>query len=189
MAKQKGVTNTRRRSRGQQHHKTTLYQHDEFFIQRTIKDMKEWQLKHPEEKISVREWSIQKGIDYQRLNRRWKGNIGSLHNRPASHLRLTPLQSQSLCQYIKVRDRMCLPVPLKMIQDTANEIIYCGLDDEQRFNFKPVSESWTSRWLAKHRVGVIKAKPIELARKEAHQPDEIRQWFASYTALCEQYNI
>lgn len=150
--------------------------------------MKAWQSEHPEEKITVQEWAQEKGINYQRLNRRWKG-ICSLYDRLASHSRLTPLQSQSLIQYIKARDRMCLPLPLKLVKHVADSIIYRGLLEEERYSFQPVSTSWTERWLVKHRIGLIKAKPIELARKEAHQPEEIRRWFDSYTATCEQYNI
>ena len=78
---------------------------------------------------------------------------------------------------------MALNLPLKMLKDVANEIIYRGLPDDKRSSFTPVSDSWTLRFTTKHGINTIKQKPIKLARKEAHQPDEIRSWFDRYEQL------
>ena len=36
---------------------------------------------------------------------------------------------------------------------------------------KPVSENWTRRFMDRHEIKKTKQKPIELARKEAHDPE------------------
>lgn len=141
------------------------------------------------DKICVMEWATDKAVAYQRLLSRWKCTKTSRTDRKASHSRLTPLQTQALLRYIDIRDKMCLPLPLKMVRHVADAIILRELPEEQRWGFKPVSESWGKRWVIEHGVGITKAKPIEQARKEAHQPDEIRRWFDSYNAICEQYSI
>ena len=84
---------------------------------------------------------------------------------------------------------MGLPLPVKMLASVANKIIERSLSDEEQFGFKPVSDKWVNRFMAKHNILKVKSKPIELARKEAHDPECMRLWFGEYRAALDEYEV
>lgn len=84
---------------------------------------------------------------------------------------------------------MCLPLPLKMVRHVVNAITLREMPEVQRWSFQPVSGSWLRRSLRERGVSITKAKAVEQALTKAHQPYEIRRWFDSHTAICEQYGI
>jgi len=53
-----------------------------------------------------------------------------------------------------------------------------------------LSEQWAPRFLARNpQYHIRKQQAIEANRKHAHEPDDLRHWFAKYLAICQQYNI
>jgi hypothetical protein len=70
---------------------------------------------------------------------------------------------------------MGLHLPLKMVDEVAQKILLrslpTGTDTIQ------LGPHWTERFMKRHNLKKVKQKPIELARKEAHTPSAIREWF------------
>ena len=151
----------------------TPYEHEEERVQRVVKKIRKQQEEEPDLIPNIAQWARNEKVDYQRLERRWRGKVGSLAQRPPTNTRLNKDQTAALIQYCKNRELIGLPIPLKQLADVANSIICRSLSDEDQANFKPVSESWSSRFLSKNRIAVVKSKPIELARKEAYDPNNI----------------
>ena len=81
---------------------------------------------------------------------------------------------------------MDLPIPVKVLREAAEKIMLRSKDHST--HHIQLSEKWSQRFLKRHRLRKIKQKPIELARKEAHTPSIIREWFDVFTSIMKQYN-
>jgi hypothetical protein len=138
--------------------------------------------------VNVSEWARRHQVPYQRLNARWNGR-GSLFERPATNSRLSEEQQRALLQYCKLRELMGMPVPLKTLHSVAESILRRSLSSDEQENMAPLGDRWAKRFMAKHKLKKTKQKPIELARKEAHSPTSIRQWFAELERTLRKYNI
>nr|POF13587.1 hypothetical protein CFP56_02610 [Quercus suber] len=149
--------------------KMTANQQQEQLIERELKLMKGLYAitKGPGNTVNVAEHARRAGVSYSRLKRRWRG-ISSLAKRPPSHTRLSLLQEKALVEYCDLRDRIGLGIPMSVLADVANSILKQSVDDE---GFK------------------VKQKPIELARKEAHDPANIEAWHVALQALIEDQRI
>jgi len=53
-----------------------------------------------------------------------------------------------------------------------------------------VSRMWPNRFLKAHpEFKIRKQQPLDIARKNAHDPEAIYVWFQGYKKLCEEYGI
>jgi hypothetical protein len=136
--------------------------------------------------VDVKSFAEAREVPYQRLWQRWNGR-GTLSERPASHSRLSVLQEQALLQYCRDRDNMSLPVPLNQLKTVAERIVYRSLED--KIQFREISHKWAQRFISRHGLKKVKQKPLELARKEAHEPANIRAWFEAYREVIRRFNI
>ncbi|UJO15827.1 uncharacterized protein CLAFUR5_05062 [Fulvia fulva] len=124
---------------------------------------------------------------YQRACHRWSRKHGSLTNRAAVGGNLSDIQSAALKQYIIDRDRMELPISKRLLTEVGEHIVKRSLLPDEVF--RPFGDRWAKRWLEKHSIKLKKTKPIEIARKEAHDPIRIRDWFDELNRVIAEHDI
>ena len=75
-----------------------------------------------------------------------------------------------------------------MITGCANAILQLGYSGPVLVPV--VSEHWSRRFLTRHpEYFICKQHTIDIDRKKAHQPDDIRDWFDRYESICNKYFI
>ena len=71
-----------------------------------------------------------------------------------------------------------------MVTGCANAILQYGHSGSEPATI--VSDHWAQRFLRRHPEYFIhKQVPIDIDRKNAHQPESIRTWFQKYLAVCQ----
>lgn len=120
------------------------------------------------------------GVPYQRLRSRRKGSHGSRYGGTAyaasSNARLTRNQEAALVQYCRDRDRMSLALPLSTLTAAATTLLIRHVRPEDAEEMESLSDMWANRFVRRRGLGHVKRKPIEVLRKQAHQPKAIREW-------------
>jgi len=126
-------------------------------------------------------------IPLERLRDRWQGRKSKL-DRPGANWTLSEDQEAAVRQYLDRLDMLGTCARLQMVSSCANAILqksYIGSGTAPI-----VSEQWARPFLARHPEYYIrKQRTIDVDRKNAHQPDDIRSWFEKYKLVCEQYRI
>ena len=102
--------------------------------------------------------------------------------------RLSDDQELAVCQYLDRMDSIGTSARLQMVTSCANTILRNAHTGP---SLPPVvSNQWANGFLNRHpEYFVRKQKSIDSDRKKAHQPDNIRTWFAKYHAVCEKHSI
>ena len=122
-------------------------------------------------------------IRLERLRAHWQGRQSKL-DRPGANRKLSEDQEAVVCQYLDRLDMLGTSARLQMVSSCANAILqksYIGSGTAPI-----VSEQWARRFLARHPEYYIrKQRTIDVDRKNAHQPDDIRSWFEKYKLVCE----
>jgi hypothetical protein len=139
------------------------------------------------ERVAVAVVAREHRVDRRRVIRRLQG-VGSRSSRKPVNYKLSPIQEAALIQYIRTLDKIGVGVRLDQLSNTANAILkhdYIG-DGEPN----AVSEQWSRRFLDRHpELHKMKQKPIELARKLAHDPAVLLNWFKRFEALRTQFGV
>jgi Tc5 transposase DNA-binding domain len=121
------------------------------------------------------------GVDRQRVAQRLKGIGGRTSRKPVNY-KLSAVQEAALIEYIYTLDGIGIGVRPEQLVTTANSILR---EDHTGDGIPPVvSQRWSHRFFKRHLVlNIMKQKPIELARKAAHDPVLITDWFSRFKAL------
>jgi Tc5 transposase DNA-binding domain len=92
------------------------------------------------------------------------------------------VQEAALIQYIYTLDGIGMGVRPEQLIITANLILR---EDHTGDGIPPViSERWSHRFFKRYLIlNMMKQKPIKLARKAAHDPVLIIDWFSRFKAL------
>lgn len=85
---------------------------------------------------------------------------------------------------------MVMPLPLKQLPEVAEQILrYEAPDATRSLEIEPLREHYAKRFMDRKNLKKVKQKPIELARKEAHNPVVIRQWFTQLKSVVGEYRV
>ena len=126
-------------------------------------------------------------IPVRRLRARWQGRQ-SKHERAAANRKLSEDQEVAICQYLDRLDIVGTSARLQMVTGCAKTIL-----QQAHIGSSPppvVSEQWSRRFLSRHPEYFIRKQPtIDVNRKNAHQPEDIHNWFERYQAVCNEYKI
>ena len=126
-------------------------------------------------------------IPLRRLQARWQGRQ-SKQDRPAANRKLSEDQEAAVCQYLDRLDMLGTSARLQMVTGCANTILQNAHTGSSPAPV--VSEKWSRRFLNRHpEYFVRKQHTIDADRKNAHQPDDIRNWFERYQAVCKEYKV
>jgi hypothetical protein len=123
----------------------------------------------------------------QRIDRRLKG-VGPRTTKKPVNYKLSEVQEAALIQYIRTLDEIGMGIRQEQLVGTANSI----LKQDHRGGGEPpvVGEHWSHRFLLRHpELHKMKQKPIELARKIAHDPVLIGNWFNRFQALVDEFGV
>jgi DDE superfamily endonuclease/Tc5 transposase DNA-binding domain len=127
------------------------------------------------------------GVDRKRVSRRLKGVGGRTSRKPANY-KLSEIQETALIQYIRTLDEIGTGVRQEQVINTANSIL--RQDHTGDGEAPVVGEHWSHRFNLRHpELHKMKQKPIELARKAAHDPVLISDWFRRFQALREEFGV
>jgi len=139
------------------------------------------------ERVFVAQIARAYGVDRKRVSRRLKG-VGGRTSRKGVKYKLSEIQEAALIQYIRTLDGIGTGVRQEQVVSTANSILrqdYTG-DGEPPV----VGEHWSHRFSLRHpELHKMRQKPIELARKAAHDPVLIADWFRRFHALREEFGV
>lgn len=129
-------------------------------------------------------------VPYQKLRRRYQGLNPSRSTQLSATARLTAVQEVAVKAWCLCLYKMELAMRLKELSNCANRVIRRSTP-EGVTPPKDVSIHWATRYLQRHHKELLKKKqkPIELARKEAHEPEHIRQWFIDLKQLMKHWNV
>src|SRR5205823_5509592 len=103
--------------------------------------------------------------------------------------RLTETQDLALVRYLEAIDAIGFGVHRTMIEQQANFLIseaYLGSNEAPPV----VGKQWARRWLKKHpQFKWIKAKPLDIERKLAQEPEALRGWFDRLKGFIDNRGI
>ena len=54
---------------------------------------------------------------------------------------------------------------------------------------KPLHDQWASSFMKRHNLKKMRQKSVELARKEAHTPELLKEWFDKLKEVIKKYNM
>jgi hypothetical protein len=83
---------------------------------------------------------------------------------------------------------MGIAVPVKTLQSVVEQMIKRRIPAGS-LPPQPLHEQWASSFLKRHNLKKMRQKPIELARKEAHTPELLKEWFDKLKQVINEYNI
>ena len=138
--------------------------------------------------VNIAKLAREHGVPYQRLLARANGRQSKCE-RPTTLKKFIEEQEASIHIYLQALDDISTSVRLWQLRKCANSILARIHDGEGP---PPViGQHWPARFLqANPQYQIRKQKPIELARKQAHDPVAIYDWFqrtrAIMNALCIQ---
>jgi hypothetical protein len=124
----------------------------------------------------------------QRLRARWNGRQ-SKFDRPVTNTKLSGDQELAVCLYLDRLDAIGTCARKKMVENCANAILARAHDDPDT---EPpvVGSHWTRRFLDRHPEYFIrKQSTMDIDRKNAHNPERFRQWFAEFQKICNLHGI
>jgi Tc5 transposase DNA-binding domain len=127
------------------------------------------------------------GVDRQRVVRRLKGIGGRTSRKPVNY-KLSVVQEAALIQYIYTLDGIGMGVRPEQLVTTANLILR---EDHTDDGIPPViGERWSHRFFKRYSIlNMMKQKSIKLARKAAHDPVLITDWFSRFKALQDEFGV
>ena len=115
-------------------------------------------------------------LPYYRLYRMYKGGHTRSDRRPPNTL-LSEEQDLALERYMDAIDAIGYGVHRGLVEQQANAILaesYTGLDEAH----PQLGKHWARRWLQRHpKYRRVKAKPMEIHRKLAQEPEALRSWY------------
>jgi len=101
----------------------------------------------------------------------------------ATNRSLSADQELAVCQYLHRLDVICTCARMQIVTSYANRILHNTCTGPTPVPL--VSEQWAPRFLARNPLYHIrKQQAIETYRKHAHEPNDLRHWFAKCLAIC-----
>src|ERR1700751_2692101 len=126
--------------------------------------------------------------DYVKLRRRHQG-MASKMTRPISYYRLTDAQDSALRAWIEFMDSCCLSPTRHMIENCANSILRQAASASPS-NPPKVGQHWVRRYLKRHpEYHIRRQRSIDIERKRAHNPANIRMWFEKLQRVIMEHGI
>ena len=126
-------------------------------------------------------------LPYRRLNRAYKGG-NSCSTRPPTNKLLTEEQEVALKHFLDAIDDIGFGIHKALVEQQCDALLalsHTGPEEPPR-----CGNRWAERWLKQHReYHRVRAKPMEVARKLAQQPEAIERWFKKLKAKIEEYGI
>jgi hypothetical protein len=160
------------------------YESIEARIQEAIDDLEKRDEEKPNLAAAAREFEI----PITRLRARWNGRRSKC-DVPGPNKRLSEDQELAVCLYLDRLDDIGTCARKKMVTSCANAILADAHEDP---NTEPplVGPRWTKRFLDRHPEYFIrKQSTMDIDRKNAHDPEAFRKWFAEFKKICDQYGI
>ena len=142
------------------------------------------------------------GRDFQvpegRLQARIDGRQSRSQRHPSNRL-LTDSEELAVCLYLKRLDSIGTVARIPMVTGCANAILKRRCDDDVTVSGsvttladgpQKVGPTWTPRFLERHpEFHIRKQKTLDIARKRAHNPDNLREWFKRFKYVCDTHGI
>ena len=127
-------------------------------------------------------------VPYQRLLGRYHGRQ-SKQERPAVGRKLNNDEELAVYLYLDHLDKIGTSARYRMLAHCANSILKRSHDDPTTLP-PTVSRMWPQRFLQAHpQFQIRKQHSLDIARKNAHDPDDIRAWFRGYQNVYIEYGI
>jgi hypothetical protein len=122
-------------------------------------------------------------VSESRLRMRLKGRPNKLSNINAATW-LTSDQNNALKTTLDRLEATGLPARIPMLTSIANQIL--SQSSAPNAPKSQVSHMWAPRWIKSNPdYKIAYGKPLALARKNAHNPETIREWFTNYRHIVE----
>lgn len=81
-----------------------------------------------------------------------------------------------------------MPARLHMIEQAANSILRMSADPTTPP--PQVGPQWSKRWLERQQdLSKVRRKPIAAARKNAHDPELLMEYFETYKSVVDEFGI
>lgn len=107
---------------------------------------------------------------------------GSFTGRPRNNKALSESQELAICEYIDLLDSWEMSARPAMIEGAANYLLWKDGCDWV------VEPQWTRRFLDRHPEYLKrKQKPLAVERKNAHNIEDILEYFETYRKLVEVF--
>lgn len=125
-----------------------------------------------------------------RLRARWNGRQTKV-DRPAANRKLLEEEELAVCLYLRRLDKIGTSARLPMITDCANSILRRNHHLTDPETPPPtVSSAWTTRFLLRYpEFHVRKQKTLDYKRMNAHNPEDILDWFRRFKSVYEEKGI
>lgn len=137
---------------------------------------------------SISQAAKELSIPYERLRNRYHGRLAKSGLRSGNNL-LSSEQEAAVIKYIDYFDDLHLPITRAMLRSCVNAILSRSHDDETS-DPPTISEQWVKRFLRRHpELHIRRQKTIEIARKEAHDPDLVKDWYQRFEQVTKDYGI
>jgi hypothetical protein len=126
-------------------------------------------------------------VDYQKLMRRVNGGQSKMDRKGSNRL-LSDAQEFTLIGYIRRLDD--LGVGARKIDIEREVRLMLKRSHHGDGPPRQLGKHWADRWIADHPdLFRVKQKSIEEARKQSHDPDNIRKWLQKFQATRIKYSI
>jgi hypothetical protein len=136
----------------------------------------------------VKSYATAHNLPYQRLRRAYLNRPTRCDRKPDNY-RLNNSQELALERYLDAIDDIGFGIHRGIVQQQAYAMLeetYTGIDEAS----PPLGKNWARRWLQRHpRYQRVKAKPIEVVRKLAQEPEALRAWFNTFKEWKDSHGI
>jgi hypothetical protein len=126
-------------------------------------------------------------LPYQRLKRAYQGG-NNRTTRPSTNKLLTDEQEVALKHFLDSIDDIGFGIHKSLVEQQCDALLalsHTGPGDPPR-----CGRRWAGRWLHAHKeYQRVRAKPIEIARKLAQQPEAIERWYEKLRGKIDEYGI
>jgi hypothetical protein len=136
----------------------------------------------------IKSYAKAHNLPYQRLRRLYR-NQPTRSDRKPNNYRLSDTQDLALERYLDAIDAIGFGIHRGLVAQQAYAMLeeaYDGVDERP----PPLGRNWSRRWLRSHpKYKRVKAKPIEVMRKLAQQPEALRLWFDKLKEWKNEHSI
>ena len=127
-------------------------------------------------------------VPVQRMRSRLSGNPPASDVRGLHLGKLAPDQEKALPDYFVQLDKTGMPARLHMIEQAANSLLRMSSEPTAPPPF--VGTQWAKRWLNRQDdLFKVKRKPLAAARKNAHDPELLMEYFITYKSVVNEFGI
>jgi hypothetical protein len=145
------------------------------------------QILHSMDNPNIAAFARDYNLPYQRLKRAYRGGQ-SRSTRPSTNKLLTEEQEAALKRFLDAIGDIGFGIHKSLIKQQTDALLAASHQDIGPP--RRCGDHWAERWLqANPQYQKVKAKPLEIQRKLAQEPEVIKAWFKKLKAKIDELGV